>query len=168
MHTRSLEVLVGFFVCLGIAAVFVLTLRVASLNKVGESGSSYVVTAKFENTGSLGPGASVKLAGVRIGRVRSISIDPTTFQAVVSLEIDSAHNNIPEDSDAKILTAGLLGEQYIGLQPGADDVPLKNGDEIKFTQSALVLENLIGQFLTSVTEKGSKKDDAPTAAQPAK
>jgi len=168
MQTRSLEVLVGFFVCLGIAAVFILTLRVASLNKVGDSGSSFVVTAKFENTGTLGPGSSVKLAGVRIGRVRGISIDPTTFQAVVSLEIDSSHNNIPEDSDAKILTSGLLGEQYIGISPGGDDKALKNGDEIKFTQSALVLENLIGQFLTSVTSKESKKDPAPDAAQPAK
>jgi len=155
MHTRSLEVLVGFFVCLGIAAVFILTLRVASLNKVGDSGSSFVVSAKFENTGSLGPGASVKLAGVRIGRVRSIAIDPTTFQAVVKLEIDSSHNNIPEDSDAKILTSGLLGEQYIGITPGGDDQALKDGDEIKFTQSALVLENLIGQFLTSPAHRAS-------------
>lgn len=168
MHTRSLEILVGFFVCLGIAAVFILTLRVASLNKVGDSGSSFVVSAKFDNTGSLGPGASVKLAGVRIGRVRSIAIDPQTFQAVVKLEIDGSHNNIPQDSDAKILTSGLLGEQYIGITPGGDDQPLKDGDEIKFTQSALVLENLIGQFLTSVTSKESKKDAEPAPAQPAK
>ena len=167
MHNRTLEVLVGFFVCLGIAAVFILTLRVASLNKVGDSGSSYSVTAKFENTGGLTAGSSVKLSGVRIGRVRSITIDPSTFQAVANLEIDGAYANIPEDSDAKILTSGLLGEQYIGLQPGGDDKPLKNGDEIKFTQSALVLENLIGQFLTSVTSKESKKDADPTPAQPA-
>ncbi|MFX8949729.1 MlaD family protein, partial [Acinetobacter baumannii] len=90
-----------------------------------------------------------------IGRVRSIAIDPQTFQAVVKLEIDGSHNNIPQDSDAKILTSGLLGEQYIGITPGGDDQPLKDGDEIKFTQSALVLENLIGQFLTSVTSKES-------------
>lgn len=168
MHSRTLEVLVGFFVCLGIAAVFILTFRVASLDKVGDSGTRYAVTAKFENTGSLGPGAAVKLSGVRIGRVRSINIDPTTFQAVVHLEIDGASNNIPSDSNAKILTAGLLGEQYIGLEPGGDDKPLKDGDEIKFTQSALVLENLIGQFLTSFTQKDSKKDAAPAQAPPAK
>ncbi|GAC1628785.1 MAG: outer membrane lipid asymmetry maintenance protein MlaD [Nevskia sp.] len=167
MHNRTLEVLVGFFVCLGIAAVFILTLRVASLNKVGDSGTSYRVTAKFENTGGLTAGSSVKLSGVRIGRVKSITIDPNTFQAVANLEIDGSYANIPEDSDAKILTSGLLGEQYIGLQPGGDDKPLKNGDEIKFTQSALVLENLIGQFLTSVTSKESKKDAAPAPAQPA-
>lgn len=168
MHTRSMEVLVGFFVCLGIAAVFILTLRVASLDSVGDSGSSYTVTAKFENTGSLRSGAAVKLAGVRIGRVRAISIDPVTFQAVVALEIDGSHNNLPEDSDAKILTAGLLGEQYVGLTPGGSQETLKDGGEIKFTQSALVLENLIGQFLTSVTSKESKKETAPAPAQPDK
>jgi len=158
MQTRSLEILVGFFVCLGIAAVFVLTLRVASLDKVGDSGSSYRVTAKFENTGSLGSGSAVKLSGVRIGRVRGISIDPITFQAVVAMDIDSGYGNIPADSSAKILTAGLLGEQYIGVEPGGDEQNLKNGDEIKFTQSALVLENLIGQFLTSFTQKSSKSE----------
>lgn len=164
MHSRTLEILVGFFVCLGIAAVFILTMRVASLNKVGDSGTSYQVTAKFENTGSLGPGAAIKLSGVRIGRVRSIGIDPNTFQAVVALEIDGAHSNIPDDSSAKILTSGLLGEQYIGLEPGGGDKALKNGDEIKFTQSALVLENLIGQFLTSFSQKDSQKAPAPAPA----
>jgi len=109
MQTRSLELLVGLFVSLGIAAVFILTFRVASLDKVGDSGTSYRVTAKFENTGSLGTGSSVKLSGVRIGRVRSVTIDPQTFQAVVTMEIDGARNNIPADSNVKILTAGLLG-----------------------------------------------------------
>ncbi len=165
MHSRTLEILVGFFVCLGVAAVFILTFRVASLDKVGDSGTSFRVTAKFENTGSLAVGASVKLSGVRIGRVRSIGIDPATFQAVATLEIDGSRNNIPEDSNAKILTAGLLGEQYVGLEPGGDDASLKDGDEIKFTQSALVLENLIGQFLTSFSQKEPKKDAAPDTAQ---
>ncbi|MCX7059643.1 MAG: outer membrane lipid asymmetry maintenance protein MlaD [Gammaproteobacteria bacterium] len=168
MQSRSLELLVGFFVSLGIAAVFVLTFRVASLDSVGDSGSSYRITAKFENTGSLARGASVKMSGVRIGRVRDIGIDPETFQAVVTMEIDGARNNIPADSSLKILTAGLLGEQYIGVEPGGDPEPLKDGSEVTFTQSALVLENLIGQFLTSFTQKEPKAAQAaePAAAAP--
>jgi phospholipid/cholesterol/gamma-HCH transport system substrate-binding protein len=157
MQSRALEILVGFFVCLGVAAVFLLTFSVASLNTTGAGG--YQVTAEFDTIGSLAPGASVKLAGVKIGRVRSIAIDPKTFQAVVTLEIQGSHANIPDDSTAKILTAGLLGEQYVGLEPGGDDQSLKNGSQIKFTQSAMVLENLIGQFLTSFTQKDSNSQN---------
>jgi phospholipid/cholesterol/gamma-HCH transport system substrate-binding protein len=156
MQSRALEILVGFFVCLGVAAVFLLTFRVASLNTVG-GGSSYQVTADFDSIGSLAPGASVKLAGVKIGRVKSIGIDSKTFQAVVTLEIEGSQSNIPDDSTAKILTAGLLGEQYVGIEPGGDDQSLKNGSQIKFTQSALVLENLIGQFLTSFAQKDNNQ-----------
>ena len=134
---------------------------------VGGGKNNYQVSAKFDTIGSLAPGASVKIAGVRIGRVRSIGIDPTTFQAVATLEISGDHANIPEDSTAKILTSGLLGEQYVGLEPGGDDKSLKQGDEIKFTQSAFVLENLIGQFLTSMTQKdsSSKSDQGSTQNQ---
>lgn len=165
MQSRALEILVGFFVCLGVAAIFLLTFRVASLNTVG-GGSSYQVTADFDSIGSLAPGASVKLAGVKIGRVKAIGIDPKTFQAVVTLEIEGSQSNIPADSTAKILTAGLLGEQYVGIEPGGDDQSLKNGSQIKFTQSALVLENLIGQFLTSFAQKdnnsqGSSQNQSP-------
>jgi phospholipid/cholesterol/gamma-HCH transport system substrate-binding protein len=167
MHSRSLEVLVGFFVCLGVAAMFVLTLRVASLDTVGNGAGNYDVSARFETIGSLVPGASVKLAGVKIGRVRSITIDPQSFQAVVKMEIDGRQNNIPDDSTAKVLTAGLLGEQYVGVEAGGDDKVLKNGDEIKFTQSALVLENLIGQFLTSMTQKSGSSNPAGAAPAPA-
>jgi len=156
MHSRALEILVGFFVCLGVAAVLVLTLRVASLKDVGGSEGSYTVTAHFDNIGKLSPGNAVKIAGVTIGRVSKISIDPTSFEAVVSLEISKTQTKIPKDSGAKILTAGLLGEQYIGLEPGGDENSLKEGDDIKLTQSALVLENLIGQLVASMTEK---KDD---------
>jgi phospholipid/cholesterol/gamma-HCH transport system substrate-binding protein len=168
MQSRALEVLVGFFVCLGVAAIFVLTFRVASSDTIGGGGKgNYQVTAKFDTIGSLAPGASVKIAGVRIGRVRGITIDPTSFQAVATLEISGDHTNIPEDSTAKILTSGLLGEQYVGLEAGGDDKSLKQGDEIKFTQSAFVLENLIGQFLTSMTEKdsSSKGDQGNTQNQ---
>jgi phospholipid/cholesterol/gamma-HCH transport system substrate-binding protein len=166
MQSRALEILVGFFVCLGVAAVFVLTFRVAGLDSM--SSNSFKVTAKFDNSGSLAPGASVKMAGVRIGRVRSIDIDKYTFQAVATLEIDGSRDNIPDDSTAKIQTAGLLGEQYVALDPGGSETPLKAGSEIKFTQSALVLENLIGQFMANAASSGSKKDSgaADTDAPP--
>ena len=147
---------------------------VASLNRVGGEHGSYEITAKFDTIGSLAPGSSVKIAGVKIGRVKHIGIDSTTFQAVATLEIAGNYANIPDDSVAKILTAGLLGEQYVGIDPGGEEQPLKNGDEIKFTQSAFVLENMIGQFLTSMAQKdnnqGSKNQGsqqqpaAPTAA----
>ena len=157
MQSRAMEILVGFFVCLGIAAVFILTFRVASLDSI-EGGSGYRVTAQFENIGGLKPGASVTLAGVKIGRVKKIVIDPSNFEAEVSMEISSVYTNIPEDSSAKILTAGLLGEQYLGLEIGGADQNLKEGSKIKFTQSALVLENIIGQFLTSQTSKPAAQE----------
>lgn len=152
MQSRAMEILVGFFVCLGIAAIFVLTFRVASLDSI-EGGSGYHVTAEFENIGALKPGASVTLAGVKIGRVKSIVINPVNFEAKVSLEISNAYNNIPDDSSVKVLTAGLLGEQYLSLNIGGSEQNLKEGSKIRFTQSALVLENIIGQFLTNQASK---------------
>ena len=160
MQSRALEILVGFFVCLGVAAVLVLTLRVASLKDVGGKEGSYAVTARFENIGKLSPGNAVKIAGVTVGRVSAITVDADSFEAVVHLEISKAHSNIPKDSGAKILTAGLLGEQYIGLEPGGDENALKDGDQITLTQSALGLENLIGPLVTSLTEK---KEDTQLA-----
>lgn len=111
----------------------------------------------FENIGGLKPGASVTMAGVKIGRVRNIAIDRTTFEARVKMDLAADYDNIPKDSNAKILTAGLLGEQYIGFEPGGALESLEQGDTVTFTQSALVLENLIGQFLTSMTQKGSNE-----------
>jgi phospholipid/cholesterol/gamma-HCH transport system substrate-binding protein len=157
MQTKALELLVGLFFTLGVAAVFILTFRVASVSGVGES-KSYAVTADFENIGGLKPGAAVTMAGVRIGRVREIVIDKTTFEARVTMRIERSYDNIPKDSSASILTAGLLGEQYIGLSPGGDDAVLANGDTLKFTQSALVLENLIGQFVASMASGNKDKD----------
>jgi len=154
MQSRALEILVGLFVCLGVAAIFVLTFRVASLDTVG-SGDSYRVTANFENIGGLKAGSAVTLSGVRIGRVQGIAIDPATFEAVATLAIAKPFSELPEDSSAKILTAGLLGEQYIGIEVGGADESLKEGSRIKFTQSALVLENLIGQFLTNMASRSS-------------
>ncbi|NGY06712.1 outer membrane lipid asymmetry maintenance protein MlaD [Solimonas terrae] len=156
MQSRALEILVGFFVCLGVAAVFVLTFRVASLDTVGNGDGVYRVSALFQNIGGLKAGAAVSMAGVKIGRVRDIAIDPQSFEARVSMDISRQYSKIPEDSSAKILTAGLLGEQYIGLEPGGMDDYLQDGSEITLTQSALVLENLIGQFLAS---QGESKDD---------
>ncbi|TAM09781.1 MAG: outer membrane lipid asymmetry maintenance protein MlaD [Nevskiaceae bacterium] len=163
MQSRALEILVGFFVCLGVAAIFVLTFRVASTDNIG-GGGGYTLTADFSNIGSLSPGASVKLAGVRIGSVTGISIDPKTFQAVVAMRISDQHRDIPDDSAAKILTAGLLGEQYVGLEPGGSLDALKDGGRIQFTQSAFVLENVIGQFLTGMVQKGSQSSGSPGAA----
>ncbi|MGH8540244.1 MAG: outer membrane lipid asymmetry maintenance protein MlaD [Stenotrophobium sp.] len=156
MQSRALEILVGFFVCLGVAAVLILTFRVASLDTI-QGGKGYQVTALFENIGGLKPGAAVTLAGVKIGRVKGIVIDPTSFEAKVTLEISKDYSNIPEDSGASILTAGLLGEKYIGITPGGADKSLAQGSTIKITQSALVLENLIGQFLSSMASKDTKE-----------
>lgn len=162
MQSRALEVLVGFFVCLGIAAIFLLTFRVASLNTISGASSTYSVTAAFDNIGSLKVGAPVKIAGVVVGRVHGINIDHKTFEAVTTLDIGAQFNDIPQDSVAKILTAGLLGEQYVGIEPGGEDDVLKSGDRIKLTQSAMVLENLIGQMLTSFTQKSDKPSSAGT------
>jgi phospholipid/cholesterol/gamma-HCH transport system substrate-binding protein len=155
MQSRALEIVVGFFVCLGVAAVFILTFRVASIDNVDDS-QVYRVMARFDNIGGLKKGAAVTMAGVKIGRVRDIQINPDTFQADVAIDISEKYNNLPEDSSAKILTAGLLGEQYIGFEPGGSDEVLKQGSEVQLTQSALVLENLIGQFLAS---QAGPKDD---------
>ena len=158
MQSRALEILVGLFVSLGVAAVLVLTLRVASLQDVGGKQGSYFVSAKFTNIGKLSVGNAVKIAGVTVGRVKGIGVDPADFEALVTLEINNSYNNVPEDSSAQILTAGLLGEQYVGLEPGGADALLKDGSRIKLTQSALVLENLIGQFVSSMSDKGSNKE----------
>jgi phospholipid/cholesterol/gamma-HCH transport system substrate-binding protein len=156
MQSKALELLVGLFFTLGVAAVFILTFRVASLGGAGE-GESFEVVADFENIGGLKTGAAVTLAGVRIGRVRQIVIDRTTFEAKVTMRINQSYDNIPKDSAASILTAGLLGEQYIGLSPGGEDTSLVAGDKIQFTQSALVLENLIGQFVANMGSGGAAK-----------
>lgn len=156
MQSRALEILVGFFVCLGVAAVFVLTFRVASLDTVGKGDGVYHISGLFQNIGGLKSGAAVSLAGVKIGRVRDITIDPASFEARVAMDISRQYDKLPEDSSAKILTSGLLGEQYIGIEPGGMDDYLKDGSEVTLTQSALVLENLIGQFLSS---QGDSKDD---------
>jgi phospholipid/cholesterol/gamma-HCH transport system substrate-binding protein len=144
-HTRVLEIGVGLFVAAGLAALFVLAIYVSNLAEfTGEDG--YVIHARFENVGGLRVRAPVMLAGVRIGRVAAIEIDQHTYEAVVRMSIRSGYE-LPADSSAAILTAGLLGEQYVGVEPGGDDRLLESGDTIRITQSAIVLERVIGQFL---------------------
>jgi phospholipid/cholesterol/gamma-HCH transport system substrate-binding protein len=149
---------VGFFVLLGGAALLFLALKAGNLLSLNFD-ATYQVTAKFDNIGGLKARAAVKSAGVVVGRVESISFDDKTFQARVVLNL---HKNVafPKDSSAKILTSGLLGEQYIGLEPGADEKNLVPGDAIKLTQSAVVLENLIGQFINSrASDMGSSSGE---------
>jgi phospholipid/cholesterol/gamma-HCH transport system substrate-binding protein len=149
MTTRKLEIFVGAFVVIAIAALMLLALKVANTGVTG-SDQSYKLYAKFDNIGGLKPRSPVKVGGVVVGRVASIQLDPAQFQPVVTLEISSHYSNFPETSSLAILTSGLLGEQYIGLQPGFVDENveiLADGDHIEDTKSAIVLEELIGQFL---------------------
>jgi phospholipid/cholesterol/gamma-HCH transport system substrate-binding protein len=145
MSKKGIEIMVGGFVLLGLAALLFLALKAANLASFGEQ-QGYRVTAKFDNIGGLKARAPVRSAGVTVGRVTSINLDATTFQGVVTMEIA---NNVqfPRDSSAKILTAGLLGDQYIGIEAGGDEKNLAAGDVIRQTQSAIVLENLIGQLI---------------------
>ena len=147
MGKRSIETLVGLFVLLGILGLVFLSLKAANLAAFS-SGDSYTLQARFDNIGGLKARAPVRSAGVTVGRVISIKLDPKTFEGVVILGLDPSVQ-FPRDTSAKILTAGLLGDQYIGLTPGADERLLGAGDQIRQTQSAVVLEDLIGQFINS-------------------
>jgi phospholipid/cholesterol/gamma-HCH transport system substrate-binding protein len=147
MQRKSLDIWVGLFVLLGALAVMFLALKVGNMSSIS-FGPSYTVIARFDNIGGLKPRAPVKSAGVVVGRVESIAFNDKTFQAQVTLRLQG-EVQFPKDSSAKILTSGLLGEQYIGIEPGGDDKNFTEGDRIKSTQSAIVLENLISQFLFS-------------------
>ena len=153
--TRSLEIMVGFFIVLGFAAALFMALQAANLGSFSFGYKTYAVTADFDNIGGLKARAAVKSAGVVVGRVRSVVFDPETFQARVTMDMDAKYP-FPDDSSAKILTSGLLGEQYVGIEAGADDKNLEEGSVIRRTQSAVVLENLISQFLYSKAEDGGK------------
>ena len=147
-QTRSVELGTGLFVLLGFAALFFLTTQTTGSDNFTGS-DVYTVTARFENVGSLKDRAPVAMSGVTIGRVTDVRFDAGRLDAEVTFVIDSRYDQIPDDSDASILTAGLLGSQYIGLQPGGSDLYLEEGSEIQFTQSAIVLENLISKYLFS-------------------
>ena len=147
-QTRATEVGTGLFTLLGIGALLFLVTQTTGGNDFNEA-EVYEVTARFQNVGSLKPRAPVAMAGVTIGRVTEIEFDPVMLDAVVTMVIENRYDQIPDDTDASVLTAGLLGSQYIGLQPGGSDIYLAEGDEVLFTQSAVVLENLIGKFLVN-------------------
>ena len=149
-QTRTIEIVTGFFIILGVAALYVIATSATNIKSYGEAG--YAVTASFSNIGGLKERAQVTLAGVEVGRVTKITLDPKTFNAIVTLQMSGRFNQIPDDTTASILTSGLLGEQYVGLSPGGSETYLKNGSVIQYTQPALVLENLIGQFLSNSTK----------------
>lgn len=160
MNKKTTEILVGLFVVLGALSLLFLALKAANLASFSNGSDVYTVQARFDNIGGLKARAPVRSAGVIVGRVTSIALDAQTYQGVVTLDI---HQGVlfPKDSSAKILTAGLLGDQYIGIEPGGDLKNLANGDVITQTQSAVVLENLIGQFLFNKAADGGQG----TAAQ---
>jgi phospholipid/cholesterol/gamma-HCH transport system substrate-binding protein len=145
-QTRSVELGTGLFVLLGLAALFFLTTQTTGSSDFSTS-EAFEVTARFENVGSLKDRAPVSMSGVTIGRVISVEFDPHGLNAVVTFMIDRRYDEIPDDTDASILTSGLLGSQYIGLQPGGSEFYLEDGSEILFTQSAIVIENLISKYL---------------------
>lgn len=154
-NNRKLEFFVGLFLLLGFAAALFMALQSANLGSFSFGHKTYVISADFDNIGGLKPRSAVKSAGVVVGRVQSVVFNPETFQARVTMEMDAKYP-FPTDSSAKILTSGLLGEQYVGIEPGADEANLENGSTIRRTQSAVVLESLISQFLYSKAEDGAK------------
>ncbi|HEY0941871.1 MAG TPA: outer membrane lipid asymmetry maintenance protein MlaD [Steroidobacter sp.] len=166
--TRAVEISTGLFVLLGFAALFFMVTQITN-RELAVDGASYVVTAQFENIGSLKPGAAVSMAGVTVGRVDSIAFDQNVYKAVVKMRIASSYNRIPNDSDAAIMTSGLLGGQYVGITAGGSEEYLKNGDRIELVQDALVLENLINQLVASFMgkrdEQGSSSGNADQGAE---
>jgi phospholipid/cholesterol/gamma-HCH transport system substrate-binding protein len=162
MSSEKTDWWVGLFVLLGAVALAFLALRAANLSSFSLA-PSYTLTAKFDNIGGLKVRAPVKSAGVVVGRVSSISLDIKTYQAVVRLDMEKGFL-FPLDSSAKILTSGLLGEQYIGLEAGGDETNLANNGTIQYTQSAIVLESLISQFLFNTAEKQGSETTPPSAS----
>ena len=152
MNRSTIDLWVGVFVVAGIAGLLFLALKVGNLASFSSS-QTYQVQAKFANIGGLKVRAPVKSAGVVVGRVADVRFDNESYEALVSLNIDYSYQ-FPRDTTAKILTSGILGEQYVGLEAGGDGVMLKNGDRLRLTQSAVVLENLISQFLFNKAAEG--------------
>lgn len=154
-QNKTTEFLVGLFIVAGLAGLFVLAMQVSNLSTLS-AGDSYELTARFENIGGLKVRSAVTVSGVRVGRISAIDFDSDRFEAVVSMNIESRYNQFPDDTAASIYTAGLLGEQYISLEPGGSDELLGDGSEIELTQSSLVLEKLISKFLFSKSSEGSQ------------
>ena len=154
MNTRKTEILVGLFIAAGLAALFMLAMKASNLNIYNNDGG-YDITANFDDVSGLKIKSAVTMAGVRIGRVSDIIFDANRFEAVVKINIESQYKTLPKDTSASIYTAGLLGEKYIGLEAGGDDENLKQGNKLKLTQSALVLEKLISRFVDAFINKDS-------------
>lgn len=159
--TRTVEISTGLFVLLGFAALFFMVTQITNRD-LAIDGKSYEVNAQFENIGSLKPGAAVSMAGVTVGRVDTISYDQNVYKAVVKMRIASDFNRIPNDSDAAIMTSGLLGGQYVGITAGGAEEFLKQGDRIELVQDALVLENLINQLVASFM---GRRDEQPSSSE---
>jgi len=159
MNRSAIDLWVGIFVAAGLAGLLFLALKVGNLASFNTA-QTYQVYAKFANIGGLKARAPVKSAGVVIGRVADIRFDNESYEALVAINIDFAYQ-FPRDTTAKILTSGILGEQYVGLEAGGDGVMLKNGDRLRLTQSAVVLENLISQFLFSKAAEGREPAKEP-------
>jgi phospholipid/cholesterol/gamma-HCH transport system substrate-binding protein len=153
MERAKLDLWVGLFVCAGIGALLILAMKVGNMASIGIGNETYTIFANFDNIGGLKPRAPVKSAGVVVGRVTAIGFDNNRFNARVELSVDKKYQ-FPKDTTASILTSGLLGEQYIGLEAGGDSANLANGESLKLTQSAVVLEKLISQFLYSKAAEG--------------
>jgi len=153
MKTRTLEITVGAFIAVGFAALFMLAMQVSNLSSFNNE-DGYEIIARFDNIGGLNERAYVSMAGVRIGRVTGVEFDRETFQAKVRMNIRQQYDQIPTDTSASILTSGILGDQYIGLDPGGAEQYLKEGSEVRLTQSAMILEQIIGQFLFDKAAEG--------------
>jgi phospholipid/cholesterol/gamma-HCH transport system substrate-binding protein len=165
-NTRSLEIGTGLFVLLGFAALAFLTTQLPGTSlKLGGGPPTFLVTAKFDNIGDLKSGSPVTMAGVTIGRVESIRFDPKDYKAAVTLRIENQYSEIPDDSDASIQTAGLLGGKYVGIGPGGSETFLKDGGQIEFTQSAIVLESLVNKFFANMADKGGDTKSEPAAQE---
>ena len=152
MYSRTVQIWVGLFVVAGMAALLMLSMKVSNISAFTET-EGYEIFAHFQNIGGLKVRSPVTMAGVVVGRVSAINFDNKSYEAVVTMNIQDRYNILPEDTSASIFTAGLLGEQYISLEPGGSEVLLKAGDNIQLTQSAVVLEQIIGQFLVSQGDK---------------
>jgi phospholipid/cholesterol/gamma-HCH transport system substrate-binding protein len=165
-QSRAIDVSTGLFVLLGLVAIVFLVTQISN-REFSLTETAFRLKAQFENIGGLKTGAPVKIAGVTIGRVESIDYDMQLLKAIVTLRIDQRYDEIPNDSDASIFTAGLLGGQYIGISPGGSEEYFKDGDQVAFVQDAIVLENLISKYLFSQAEKESAAKAEAAASQPA-
>lgn len=145
-YSTTQDTLVGLFVATGVGALFFMAMQISNLGSFNDA-ETYTITAAFENSGGLKVKSPVIVSGVRVGRVSGITLDQKKFQSIVSMDIESQYNLLPEDTTASIFTAGLLGEQYISLEVGGMDEVLTDNSEIEITQSAIILEEVIGQFL---------------------